>query len=503
MQRKAQQLKVKPETNVTVLAKKELDQIITTKGVVQSTLKHTVYTQLVAKVKEIAVEVGDTVAAGDLLAKLDTRDVEKSIGELQNSIKTANNQQNTLISQAKKKITDAKDQKAIDASDRQKAVTDAATAKEDAYMDVRIAAEDVADAAAESAILADSRVVNAKSVLATAQTAMNVKKAAIVNLQAQIAAADAASLPALEASLATANSELVLLTNTFNDAQSAYDSTYDDVKDDIYDDKWQEAYKDAFDARSETIDAADSAYEQAVQNLNNSLRSDDLAIQDRNNALTNQKLSDTTTSLKNQLATAQMDLEDSTITSPVAGTVTEVIATLGSRPTGALFVIEDTKSLEITTPVAEYDIPQIHEGQKVRFTTEATGNDELSGTVTLISPTAIDTDGNYEVTVRIDVPDERLRIGMNAKLTIILESRPAVYSVPYDAITTNAAGEKVVIGLRKDGITRYEIPVKVGMETDYFVEISGPEIVDGLTIHNDPEGKNVVTNSGPTSPFGG
>lgn len=92
---------------------------------------------------------------------------------------------------------------------------------------------------------------------------------------------------------------------------------------------------------------------------------------------------------------------------------------------------------------------------------------------------------------------------MNAKLTIVLESRPATFAVPYDAITTDAAGQTIVIALREDGVTRYEVPVSVGMETDYFVEISGPEVQPGLVVLNDPEGKNVANSSMPAGPFGG
>ncbi|MBP1757360.1 MAG: hypothetical protein H6Q62_216 [Firmicutes bacterium] len=281
-----------------------------------------------------------------------------------------------------------------------------------------------------------------------------------------------------------------------------YNLVFAQHRQDNWGDQWNRVYFDTYDKYSAAIEAAQKIYDQAVLALSASERANNLSIQENNNTLTNQQLNDSTASLENQLATAELNLADSTITSPFAGTITDVIATLGTRPTGALFVIQDTRALEITTSVAEYDIPLIREGQQVRFTTEATGDDQLTGTIERISPTAIDTDGNFELTVRINNPDDRLRIGMNAKLTIVIDSRPDVYSVPYDAITTNAAGETVIIGLREDGKTRYEIPVTVGMETDYFVEISGASVTDGLKILNDPEGKNVVTSSGPTSPFG-
>ena len=487
---------VKTETNVTILAQKNLDQIITTKGVIQSTSKVTVYTQLNAKVQEIAVDVGDVVAAGDFLAQLETRDFEKSISELNDNIATASNQQKTLINQAAKRVTDAKDQKTIDQQQKQDVIDDAAEKLAEVKDDAENAAEDAADAAEDAAIAAavasNTTVVAAKADMTALQTILNSKYAAYIANPGATTTSPATTTSEYETALANYNASVTRYNNAVN-AASAGDWDYER----------DEAYDKTYDSFKSAIDAAQAAYDAAVTAYNNFARSNDLTIQEKSYALSNQKIQDPTASLESQLKTAKLNLEDATVTAPVSGTITEVIASLGARPTGPLFVIQSTDSLEISTTVAEYDIPLIHEGQTVRFTTEATGGDELTGTVDLISPTAINSDGDFEVIVRIDTPDERLRIGMNAKLTVVLESRSSVFSVPYDAITADEAGNTVVVSLEADGVTRKNIPVTVGMETDYFVEISGPDLQAGLTILNDPEGKNVVTTTGQTGPFSG
>ena len=494
---------VKTETNVTILAQKNLDQIITTKGVIQSTSKVTVYTQLNAKVQEIAVDVGDVVAAGDFLAQLETRDFEKSISELNDNIATASNQQKTLINQAAKRVTDAKDQKTIDLQQKQDAIDDAAEKLADVKDNAENAAEDAADAAEDAAIAAqvaaNATVIAAKADMTSFQTALNSKYATYAPY---IANPPAVSDPTHSA-YTTANTEYETALANYNASVTRYNNAVDAASAGDWDYERDEAYDKTYDSFKSAIDAAQAAYDAAVTAYNNFARSNDLTIQEKSYALSNQKIQDPTASLESQLKTAKLNLEDATVTAPVSGTITEVIASLGARPTGPLFVIQSTDSLEISTTVAEYDIPLIHEGQTVRFTTEATGGDELTGTVDLISPTAINSDGDFEVIVRIDTPDERLRIGMNAKLTVVLESRSSVFSVPYDAITADEAGNTVVVSLEADGVTRKNIPVAVGMETDYFVEISGPDLKAGLTILNDPEGKNVVTTTGQTGPFSG
>lgn len=522
----------KPETNVTVLKQQDLDRVITTKGVVQSTDSLTVYTQLAYKVNEIAVEVGDRVAAGDFLAQLDTRDIEQNIADLEKSLGNTSSLQSAQVKQAQRNLSNAKDQLSLDTKTYQDAIDEAAKAIENLKHEADDKASGSAGPTADAAVASNSRVINAKAVVTAAQTAVNSKKTTINGLEADMAKINstltaapdvqAELLAALKAKysnntpttleemkaavvalLDAAKADYALLVNAYNQAESAYDKTYEDVKDDIWEDEFNEAYDDVYDTFASAFDTKYNLYDQAVKNLESIQRSNNLTIQSRSDALTNTKLADNTISISSQLTTAKNNLQDATIIAPVAGTITEVLATLGMRANGAMFVIQDTGSLELSTTVAEYDIPLIKEGQAVQFTTDATGSDLLSGTVDRISPTAINTDGDFTVTVRIDQPDERLRIGMNAKLTIVLESRPATFAVPYDAITTNAAGQTIVLALREDGITRYEVPVTVGMETDYFVEISGPEVQPGLTILNDPEGKNVAASSMPSGPFGG
>lgn len=536
----------KPETNVTVLKQKDLDRVITTKGVVQSTDTHTVYTQLAYKVTELAVEVGDKVAAGDFLAQLDTRDIAQSIADLEKTLGTTSSLQSAQISQAQRNVANAKDQLALDTKTYQDAIDEAAKDIERLKHEADDKASGSAGPAADAAVASNTKVVNARAVVSAAQTAVNSKQAEINALEADIVSAEslvtakeveiavknaeilAAATPeevttlqaeldvledeladlesevtSLKAALETKRSDLATLKIALDQAQSDYDNIYEDVEDDIWEDEFEEAYDDVYDTYATAFVTKYNLYDQAVKNLENIQRSNNLTIQSRNDALTNTKLSDSTTSIESQLTTARNNLEDATVTAPVSGTITEVLATLGVRANGAMFVIQDTESLELSTTVAEYDIPLIKEGQAVQFTTDATGSDILSGTVDRISPTAINTDGDFTVTVRIDQPDERLRIGMNAKLTIVLESRPATFAVPYDAITTNAAGQTIVMALREDGVTRYEVPVTVGMETDYFVEISGPEVQPGLVVLNDPEGKNVANSSMPAGPFGG
>lgn len=126
-------------------------------------------------------------------------------------------------------------------------------------------------------------------------------------------------------------------------------------------------------------------------------------------------------------------------------------------------------SYTVSTSVDEYDISDVSVGQRVVILTEATGEDEIEGEITFVAPTtgssslssgtqsgdsggagSFSTSGTstsgsgYEVKIAVKTNDERLKMGLTAKCSIILEEADNVYAVPYDAVHENSDGTTVV-----------------------------------------------------------
>ncbi|MBS3994317.1 MAG: efflux RND transporter periplasmic adaptor subunit [Alkaliphilus sp.] len=191
----------------------------------------------------------------------------------------------------------------------------------------------------------------------------------------------------------------------------------------------------------------------------------------------------------------EKNLADSDIKSPIDGTVTAVYAVVGSPGNGLLFVIEDTENLIVTTYVKEYDAAKVNPGQMVTIKSDATGDAVLNGKVIKISPaslknaageTNISSTVEFETEVVILDPKTELKIGMNARLNIILEKKTDVYAVPFDAVTVNDKGQNVVYIITDENgkqITK-ELVVKTGIETDLYTEISGVGLSAGVLIAN-------------------
>ena len=123
------------------------------------------------------------------------------------------------------------------------------------------------------------------------------------------------------------------------------------------------------------------------------------------------------------------------------------------------------------------------------ITVQAIGSDALDGKLSFVSPTpapaALTPDGassaaGYPIEATFDGAQEDLRIGMSAKLVIITEERNSVFAVPDSCILKDDKGWYVKV--QGEGTEIENIYVEKGLETDYYTEISGSKITDGMEV---------------------
>jgi HlyD family secretion protein len=123
-----------------------------------------------------------------------------------------------------------------------------------------------------------------------------------------------------------------------------------------------------------------------------------------------------------QVDATRIALERSVIRSPMDGTVTAVVAREGSVGMGLLFVVEDTDNLRVMTSFRESDLSLVETGMGVTITSDATGSAEYAGVISRINPAAMAFApvAEFEAEVLVTSEDTSLRIGVNARLDIIL-----------------------------------------------------------------------------------
>ena len=81
---------------------------------------------------------------------------------------------------------------------------------------------------------------------------------------------------------------------------------------------------------------------------------------------------------------------------------------------------------------------------------------------------------------------------MTAKCSIVKKEASDVYAVPYDAVHKENGESYILV---KDGDSTSKVTVTTGMETDYYIEVQGSDLQEGLQV--------VIPTDKQNSTFGG
>lgn len=152
------------------------------------------------------------------------------------------------------------------------------------------------------------------------------------------------------------------------------------------------------------------------------------------------------TDAKNKLTEAKNAVSKMTVTSPIAGVVTAVNNVNGdSVQSGkSVLTIVDMSSIKVKVAVDELDITKVKLGQKAQVKFDAIEDKTYEGTVEQIAEVGTSSNNvtTYDVVVGITNP-EGIKIGMNANVTILVESKENALVIPAEALIENN-GKKFV-----------------------------------------------------------
>ncbi len=412
-----------------MLKKMDLTKSISATGTIESGSSKTVSAQLNGlEVKKVYAAVGSQVKKGDKLLEFDTTDLEENLAEARENLEEAREDYNSSVSLAQSRLTDA--QSTYD-SDKKSL---------------------------------DKKVSDMKKSLDKIKKQVKKLKKSVANAQ------DREEKISLEEQLSKAEESKKNIQNEYETAKNNRENTNKQNSSSI--DNAEESLRTARSGGQKSIKEAEKQVKEAEE----------------------------------QLAGCKVKATDS-------GTVTAVYVEAGSIYNGGDIVqIDNISSYKVVTSVDEYDISSISKGQRVVILTAATDEEELEGKITFIAPSAGNTgtsgtngvdnssSSGYEVEIAINTKDERLRMGMTARCSIILEEAKDVFAVPYDAIHENQDGTNVIYveempdqdvqereiteesGNTQDSNGYKEIEVTKGMESDYYVEISGDGLSEGLRV---------------------
>lgn len=395
------------------------------------------------EVLQVNYEAGDYVNEGDVIVVLDTTDLELSLTEAQNKQALSAYTEGKSIETASENYAEA-------VEDGTDTYNDAVKKEADAKEALQEAEDDLAEAA--------SRLKRREERLAEVDAAWE----PYANLtDEEVQALGDEGLEAYK----TAKQD-------YSDAHTSYTEAH-------------QAYTAAAEAEEKTVEA----YESAADDLEKAQKNNDRNIADAADQLEKAQMEHTYSNDSSQktIENYQEQIDSCTVTSPISGVITAMNVAVGDTYMGegnVMFSVADQEHFVVAASVDEYDIGSIAKDMEAAVIVEAVGEDELPAAVSFVSPTASASNtgsASYEVEIALNDANTDLRIGMTAKASIVLDAAYDVLTVPYDCIETDETGRSVVY-VDQNG-EKTAVSVEIGMEGDYYVEISGEGLDESTMVY--------------------
>jgi HlyD family secretion protein len=505
-------------TNTTTVTRGSIVASVAGSGTVAAAQMLDLSFQLSGTVAEVLVAEGDTVTAGQPLARLDSRDLEvqvasaqaaldsararlaqtaegnatpeqiaaskASVASAQAQLRSAQAQLNALKDPASDQVSTAETDLRQAELELQATRDNASATKTKAEQDMNRAVDNLTQA--QSAFALAKRhwewvEANGTDPVNPTTTGANGKKVKNTLSEGQ-RAQYYDKLVQAEAALRSAEQAVAQAQVTFDNARQAEVANVQKAEATLANAQTQLAAlktpdKNDLAQRQASVDQARAALAQAQANLAQltaPATASDQRIQQASVAQAEQSLRQ-----------AQLKLAQATLTAPFDGIVSAVNIVPGSSVTAAVPAVSlvDRDPLHVELKLSENDVAKVKLGQSVTLTIDALKGWQATGTVSYIAPAAETTNGVVTYPVRVDVADTdaRVKVGMTANLSITTATKDNVLLVPNSALLPKGAGRVVQIpGANGRGVT--EVEVQTGLTDGTYTEI-----VSGLT-----EGQTII-----------
>ena len=391
-----------PQPGYETEQRAERIQSITVSGVVESVTSRNVYTTLGFTVDSVDVSVGDRVTQGQTLGMLDTRDLELVIAQQQAVLETARRNSQIALTDSTRMLNEAT---ANVANNTNPSIIAAEAALTAATQNLADAQRSYDNARLDYNVQSNINVQNTESALNAARVELEARTRELENA---VLLEDAGALSQHDLNLA--EDALAHATNQYNTAMQNFENatTGQQRSLDQLEDLLQLAVASQAQAQRQ-LSAARTGANQDIERLRSNVASAEASANVEAMEITLQQL--------------ERQLEDSTLTAPISGTVTAVIAREGAVGMGLMFTVEDTDNLRIITSFREYDLARVHVGMPVTITSDSTGSAVHTGEITGINPAATPNSPivEFEAEIAVTSGNLDLRIGVNTRINIALD----------------------------------------------------------------------------------
>jgi HlyD family secretion protein len=445
-------------TTTAIRPASEADQV-SAAGNIQLSSQRPVVLQADGIVTQVAVEVGDEVAADDLLVALDTADLERAVKQAELNLASAQAQLDELLEPA-------------DPAEIASAQASLAAAQQN-LAEVRTGPGQAELAAAEASLAAAQasyqELQAGPSEAELTQLSADLEKTMIDLQQAQWAYNQVAYKGDVGASSQAA--ALQQATIDYEAAKAAYEIATEPAS--------AADLQDALSAIQSAQDQLDTLHAQPTQADLAEAEAQVASAQAQLDELLNGSSQPERRAAEISVEQARLDLEEAQanlaqaqLHAPMAGTALSVDVEVGEQVQAgtSAVTLADLNALELTVNVAEVDIGKIHLDQAAEITVDALPDEVFNGVVARIAPSSESESGvvNYPVTIQLAGADlSGIRPGMTAVADLLGEEPADSWLVPTSALQERA-GQTVVIILRDDQPTPIAVTTQ-GSEGEWTV----------------------------------
>ena len=212
-----------------------------------------------------------------------------------------------------------------------------------------------------------------------------------------------------------------------------------------------------------------------------------------------------------QLALARKKLKDTTISAPLAGSISKRLVSAGEyvKVAAPLFTIVQDNPLKLTGMIPERFAPQIQPAQVVEARVDSFPDRTFKGKLMRISPASDVASRSFMIEAMIDNTERRLKPGFFAHAAVFTQVDPNALTVPQQALLTFAGVSKVYVienEVARERVVQTgarvgtnEVEITAGLKPGELVAISGlTRLTDGAAVavsgpvmpRDKPEGAN-------------
>jgi HlyD family secretion protein len=400
-----------PTFQVATVTRTDLMETVDAMGQVEAESETGLAFAVAGKVSEMLVAKGDTVTEGQVLARLDTTDLESAVVQAEQALRA-------------KEIALAKAEKAASSVEVQTAQTKLESAQA-SY------AELAAGPTEDELIIAAATLKKAETSLKEAQA--NYDKVAWRGGT-------------------EAMSESVALEQATIDYESALAS-------------YRQASQGPTESELKSAEAQVSEAQASLDELLEGTEAEDLELAQLEVEQAQTTLEDAEADIEVSTIVAPYD---GTVTS------VDIEPGQMATENSTVITLIDPSRVHVYVMVDELDLPSVQEGQKAVVTLDAFPDRELVGQVDLIAPSGTDESGviAYEVSITFDQGDVPLRMGMTADVAIITSEEVGALLIPEQAVIVDEeSGKSYALKLAGEDGRPARTEIQVGLESGTQVQV--------------------------------